>query len=176
LYKVYGDQHYVVYWDLFTKPQWQAKEAEHAAELVRQKELESRTVDLVNPGQEQNERQHKFEAEKSQTGVFGNRRWRGADDGGWFRYVVKVLPDQPQELNVTYWGSDAGRRVFDILVDGKKLATERLENNRPDRFYDQTYTLSEDLTKGKNQLTVSFEAHPRQTAGGVFGLRVLRTR
>jgi hypothetical protein len=77
---------------------------------------------------------------------------------------------------VTYWGSDAGRRVFDILVDGKKLATETLQHNRPDSFFDQTYTLSEDLTKGKSQVTVTFQAHPRQTAGGVFGLRVLRTR
>jgi uncharacterized protein len=176
LYKVHGGRHYVVYWDLLTNTQWQAKESEYATELVRRKELESRTVDLVNPGKEQNERDHKLEAEKSEAGVFGNRGWRHADDGGWFRYVVKVLPDRPQELSVTYWGSDAGRRVFDILVDGKKLATETLENDRPDSFYDQTYALSEDLTKGKSQVTVTFQAHPRQTAGGVFGLRVLRTR
>jgi hypothetical protein len=66
--------------------------------------------------------------------------------------------------------------VFDILVEGKKLATETLENNRPDSFYDQSYALSEELTKGKNRVTVRFQAHPHQTAGGVFGLRVLRTR
>ncbi len=176
LYKVHGDRHYVVYWDLFTSAQWQARETEYAAELVQRKELESRTVDVVNPGEEQNERDHKLAAEKSGTGVFGNRGWRHAEDGGWFRYVVKVLPDRPQELSVTYWGSDSGRRVFDILVDGKKLATETLENNRPDKFYDQTYVLSGELTQGKNQVTVTFQAHPRQTAGGIFGLRVLRTR
>jgi hypothetical protein len=173
LYKVHGDRHYVVYWDLFTRAHWQARETEYAAELVQRKELESRTVDVVNPGEEQNERDHKLAAEKSRTGDFDNRGWRHAEDGGWFRYAVKVLPDRPQELSVTYWGSDAGRRVFDILVDGKKLATERLENNRPDRFYDQSYVLSEELTQGKNQVTVTFQAHPRQTAGGVFGLRVL---
>ena len=171
LYKVHGNRHYVVYWDLFTRAQWQAKETDYAAELVRRKELESRTVDLVNPGEEQNERDHKLETEKSEAGVFGNRGWRHADDGGWFRYVVKVLPDRPQELSVTYWGSDAGRRVFDILVDGKKLATETLENRRPDRFYDQTYALSDDFTRGKNHITVTFQAHPSQTAGGIFGLR-----
>ena len=175
LYKVY-DRHYVVYWDVFSKAQWQAKETEFTAEVVRRKELESRTVDLVNPGEEQNERDHKLEAEKSDTGVFGNRGWRHADDGGFFRYVVKVLPAQPQELRVTYWGSDAGRRVFDILIDGKKLATETLENNRPDSFYDQSYPLTEELTRGKNQVSVTFQAHPRQTAGGIFGLRILRTR
>ncbi len=176
LYRVHGDRHYVVYWDLFTRPQWQARETEYVAEQVGRKRLESRTVDLVNPGEEQNERDHKLEAEKSATGVFGNRGWRHADDGGFFRYVVKVLPSQPLELRVTYWGSDAGRRVFDILVDGKKLATETLENNHPDTFYDQTYALSEQLTRGKNEVSVTFQAHPRHTAGGIFGLRILRTQ
>ena len=173
-YKMHGNRHYVVYWDVFTPAQWQAKEAEYAAELARRKELESRTVDRVNPGEEQNERDHKLEGEKTEAGDFGNRKWRHADDGGLFRYVVKVLPDQPQELSVTYWGSDAGRRVFDILVDGKKLATERLSSTTaPSSFFDQVYPLPEDLTKGKNQVTVTFQAHPRQTAGGVFGLRFL---
>ena len=27
LYKVHGDRHYVVYWDLFTRAQWQARQA-----------------------------------------------------------------------------------------------------------------------------------------------------
>ena len=61
-----------------------------------------------------------------ETGEFSNRRWRHATDGGWFSYNLKVLPDQPQELLVTYWGSDGGGREFDILVDGQKLATQKL--------------------------------------------------
>ena len=48
--------------------------------MARRKELESRTVDLVNPGEEQNERDHKLEGEKTETGGFGNRRWRHADE------------------------------------------------------------------------------------------------
>ena len=75
-YKMHGNRHYVVYWDLFTPAQWQAREAEYAAELARRKELESRTVDQVIPGEEQNERDHKFEGEKTATGGF-----RTADGG-----------------------------------------------------------------------------------------------
>ena len=51
----------------------------------------------------------------------------------------------------------------------KKLATERLQNNRPEQFYDQAYPLPPELTKGKSQVTVTFKAHPRQIAGGIFG-------
>ena len=170
---MHGNRHYTVYWDVFTPSQWEVKKAEYAAELARGKELDNRTIDRVNPGEEQNERDHKLEGEKTGAGDFGNRKWRHAEDGGFFRYVLKVLPHQPQELSVTYWGSERGRRTFDILVDGKKLATERLTASRPEQFFDQVYPLPEDLTKGKSEVTVTFQAHPRQTAGGVFGIRVL---
>jgi DUF1680 family protein len=172
-YAMHGHRRYVVYWDVFTPARYREKEAEYAAELSRRKELDDRTVDRVSPGEEQNERDHKLEGEKTSAGHFGDRKWRHADDGGFFRYTVRVLPHQPQELSVTYWGSDSGRRVFDILVDGTKLATETLEHNRPEQFYDQVYKFPEELTKGKSHVTVSFQAHPRHTAGGIFGLRVM---
>ena len=47
------------------------------------------------------------------------------------RTASAVRPGQPQALSVTYWGSDSGARVFDVLVDGRVVATERLDNNRP---------------------------------------------
>jgi hypothetical protein len=162
----------MVYWDFFTPSQWQTKEAEYAAELDRRKELEQRTVDQVNPGEEQNERDHKLAGENTRTGGFGDRRWRDAADG-WFHYVVKVRPEMAQELNVTYWGSDAGQRAFDILVDDVKLATEQLERNRPEQFLEKHYALPSELIKNKSQITVTFKAHPRNIAGGIFGLRVL---
>ena len=37
-------------------------------------------------------------------------------------------------LDVTYWGSDSGGRVFDILVNGQIIATQTLTNNNPGVF------------------------------------------
>jgi DUF1680 family protein len=175
-YKMHGARRYVVYWDHFTPSQWQVKEAEYAATMARRRELETRTVDQVLPGNDQDERDHNLTEERSNSGVFSNRHWRDASDGGWFRYVLRVEPDRAQELSVTYWGSDGGGRRFDILIDGKKLATQTLENNHPDEFFDQSYPLPEDLLKGKKEVAVTFQAHEQRRAGGVFGLRVLRTK
>jgi hypothetical protein len=86
---------------------------------------------------------------------------------------MKVLPDKAQELRVKYWGSDGAVREFDILVDGRKLATQKLENNKPGEFYHETYRLPRELTRGKDRLTVKFQAHPGKTAGGVFGCAML---
>jgi uncharacterized protein len=173
-YGVHGGRHYQVYFDRFTPAQWKEKEAEYAAELARQREITARTVDYVVPDREQSERDHAMHGEQTAAGDLGDRKWRHATDGGWFSWQLKVLPHQAQELWVTYWGSDGGNRNFDILVDGQKIATQRLENNKPDRFYEEVYRLPADLLKGKPTITVRFQAHPGAFAGGVFGTRVMK--
>jgi DUF1680 family protein len=174
-YAMHGGRRYQVYWDHFTPEGWKAREEAYRLEIERRKDLEARTVDLVNPGEEQDERGHKLAGEKTQAGPFMDRKWRHAPDGGWFSYELKVLPGKAQELAVTYWGSDVGR-IFDVLVDGQKVATQRLQMNRPDRFYDEIYPLPEDLVAGKEKVVVKFQGHPGSTAGGVFGVRVLRPK
>ncbi len=172
-YQMHGERPYVVYWDRFTEEQWQTKEEAYRQELARQAQLAARTVDAVNPGEQQSETDHKLQGEQTASGDFSGRKWRHAVEG-WFDYELQVLPDQPQELWVTYWGSDDGARTFDVLVDGQKLLTQRLQRNRPDTFYDEITPLPESMTRGKQRVTIRFQAHPGNWAGGVFGVRMMR--
>ena len=173
LYKEY-QRPYVVYWDVLSPDQWKAKQAEYEAELAREKALAARTVDQVQIGDDESEQAHQLQGEKTGAGDFGDRHWRHAIDGGWFSYVLKVQPGQPLELRCTYWGSDVGNRVFDILVDDTKVATQKLDRNRPDKFFDEVYRIPAELTEGKDKVTIRFQAHPGAWAGGVFGCRVLK--
>jgi len=168
-YRMHGKRSYVVYWDALAPEEWQARQRERQALEAR---LAARTVDRVIPANEHSERDHNVQGEKT---VTGERKWRHATDGGWFSWEMKVLPDRPQELGVTYWGGDAGGREFDILVDGRKLATQKLENNRPGEFYQETYRLPRELTQGKQRIAVKFQAHPGKVAGGVFGCAILKS-
>ncbi len=172
LYKIHGDRHYVVYFDWFTPAQWQAREAEYREEAAREKALAGRTIDVVNPGEEQNERDHGLKSQRSGHGLFNGRKWRDAADG-WFSWDLKVPGDKPLELRVTYWGSDVGR-LFDILIDGKKLATQKLQDEHPGQFYDETYLIPAERIKGKAKITVRFQARPGSTAGGVFECRLMK--
>ncbi len=172
-YKMHNGRHYQVYWDRFTPTQWQAKQAQYEVEHAKDRALNARTVDYVDPGFDQNERDHNFAGERTSAGDFNERKWRHAPDG-WFSWEMKVLPEEPQELCVTYWGSDGGARTFDILVDGTKIATERLNAKHPDKFYEEVYAIPHDLTKGKSKVAVRFQAQPGNTAGGVFQCRILR--
>jgi DUF1680 family protein len=151
-YKIYKTK-YEVYWDRYTPEQWQSREKEQAAELEKRRQLEARTIDSVRPGEEQNERDHNEQGEKSNSGDFGDHFYRDAADGGWFSWDLKTLPNEPQELVLTYWGEDRGR-TFDVLVDGRKLATERLTATHPGVYFDQAYALAADLTNGKEKITV----------------------
>jgi DUF1680 family protein len=174
-YQMHGHRHYVVYWDCFTPAEWQVKEEQYRGELARRKELEARSVDYVNPGEEQNERGHTLRGEHTGAGDLNGRKWRHAPDGGWFSWQLKALPNEPQQLCVTYWGSDSGRE-FSILVDGNKIATQKLEGRHPDKFFDELYPIPAELLKNQSTVTVRFQAKPGSTAGGVFGCRIVKTR
>jgi hypothetical protein len=121
------------------------------------------------------EQSHALASEGSHTGgapaSTEGEFWRDAT--GWFRYEMKALPDQPNALRCAYWGSD-NNRTFDILVDGKHIATERLTGNNPGNYRYVTYPISPELTRGKSRIQVEFRAAPGSTAGGVFDVRTVR--
>ncbi len=168
------ERRYTVYLDLFTEADWQRREAEIRAEQERQAALEARTVDVLQIGEMQPERDHNLRGERTSAGEAFGRKWRHATDGGWFAFDLKVRPGEPHELLVTYWGGETGHRVFDILVNGEKLATQRLNQNAPGRFFDEVYPVPARLTEGRETIHVRFQAHPGAWAGGVFGVRLLQ--
>ena len=143
----------------------------------KQRQLDARTVDELHPGEEQSERDHQLHGEQSSSGdgPNGNGRWRDASGGGEFSFVLKSLPTTPLDLICTYWGSDTGNRVFDILVDGTKIASETLNGSAPGRYFDAVYPIAAALTAGKTQVTVRFQAKPGAMAGGLFGCRLVQS-
>jgi uncharacterized protein len=172
------DRRYCVYWDILTTDQWTALKSQRDAERAREEALEARTLDKVDIGIPASEAGHNLKSEGSNTGfgAYGKHmrtRWRDAA-GGWFSYEVKVLTGQATVLSVTYWGKEIGDRTFDLLVDDKRIGTTTLDSNHPEQFYDVTYTIPAEATAGKEKVTIRFEAHPGNTAGGVFGIRTFK--
>lgn len=169
---------YTVYWDTFTPAAWQAREADYQAAQERTRILEARTVDEMRPGEQQPEHDHALQSEKSTTGdgPDGGGHWRDARDGGWFSFDLKTLPDTPQDLVCTYWGSEAGSRAFDILVDGVKIAAQTLHEDKPGQYFDVVTPIPAEMVAGKSKVRVRFQAHPGAMAGGLFGCRVVRRK
>jgi uncharacterized protein len=175
LYQIHA-QRYSVYWNVLTEPEWKAHEEARKADIQRQQDLKARTVDELQPGDKQSELDHRVQGEKSDPVEALGRSLRHAYDGGWFAYDLAVPANAPADLIVTYWGGETGQRTFDILVNDRRIATQSLHQDEPGHFWDKGYPLPDELTKGTNQVTVKFKAHPGNYAGGVFGLRVVRRK
>jgi hypothetical protein len=131
-------------------------------------------VDSVRIGTLEDELAHGLLCVNSSSFSFKNKEGRHCTNGGWMSYDLKVLLYEPMVLSCLYWGSDAGTRVFDISVDGVKIATQRLQNNQPGEFFEVKYELPPELTEHKKKVTVKFEAHPDCWVGSVFGLQMLK--
>jgi uncharacterized protein len=169
------DSRYVMYWRVTTPEGFaevQAAIREREAAAMR---LDQRTIDRVIPGEQQPEVEHNFKSEGAEAGVLRGASWRHARAPGWFSYELRVVPDTPLELGVRYWGNERGGRTFDILIDGKTLATENTAAkwNR-NEFVDVHYPIPSEWVRGRQFITVTFRPHAGHHAGGVFDLRILR--
>jgi uncharacterized protein len=164
------DQRYTVYWTVLSPSAWTARKAEIAALDARRKDIDARAIDTVVVDNATSERDHGYKGENATQGYFEGRRTREAR-GGWFSYTLRVPADRPVTLVCTYRGSEGRRRSFDVMVDGEKVAAESLEYH-PTEELDREYPIPESLTRGKDQVTVRFQAQPQSTAGAVLEVRI----
>ena len=66
-------------------------------------------------------------------------------------------------------------RVFYIFIDNVKIATEDINKYKASKFYDISYAIPAELTKGKEKVTVKFQAQPGNNVGPVYGgIRIMR--
>jgi len=171
LYKA-SDQRYTVYWKVYSPAEWDKRNAEIAAKESRRKDMERRSLDAVNINDEKSESDHGIKGENSTQGYFEGKRTREARNG-WFSYDLKVLPDKPMALVCTYVGSPGRPHTFDVLVDGEKVATQKLEAAGFE-LVDFEYKLPDRLTRGKQRITVKFQSLPDSGTGGVFDVRIIQ--
>jgi hypothetical protein len=135
--------------------------------------LAARRVDEVKINDPESESEHELKFAISRGGDFSGRKFREALFGGFISYRLKVAPSRPMSLYCTYWGEDAGGRRFDILVNDQVIATQTLQFNAKGRFFDVEYKLPEKLTRDQNAVTITFQAYPRKTVGGLYGCQIL---
>lgn len=167
-------QHYAVYWDLFTTEEWKDMQEAYKKELKRLQELDKITVDYITLGEMQPERDHNLRGKNIGNGISHRKKWRAAWIGGWFEFDMKVLPDVPQNLRVTYWGGETEHLEFDIYVDGKVLARQQLYQNSPGYFFEVEYPLPANLIRGKNRITIRFKGVPGSWTGAVYNVRLTK--
>jgi uncharacterized protein len=163
-----------VYFKKFTDDEWAKEQIAVAAEQARVKELMGRSVDVVKLGDKDAERAHNLVSEISYPVSYRGKTGRDARSGGFFEFKSKVA-DEPLVLKATYWGEER-KRLFHILVDGKRIASETLGYNKPGEWAERDYAIPQELLKGKSEVVVRFEPEKGHTAGPVFGCLIYRAK
>jgi DUF1680 family protein len=168
------DSRYSIYWMTATQEEYKnmidsIKAAEDS--LVW---LNNRSIDIVNPGEQQSEVDHQLKSTNSNTGNNQGEFWRDANNGS-FCYTLRTNKHTNAVLMIRYWGNEEGPRKFDILIDGQKLTTENLTNKwNKSEFINVIYPLPSSLLKGKSTIKLCFKAYPQNTAGGIYNIRLLK--
>jgi DUF1680 family protein len=129
-------------------------------------------VDQVLPGRRASEESHDLASEASLTGIGPQGRpWRDAAPDGWFSYTLANRPGSDLDLVCTWWGSDKDRE-FEILVNGRTLATHKLTASNPGIYYETQHAIPREALAGQQNVVVRFQGTGRGRTGGVFGIRL----
>ena len=153
------DRRTAVYFPRFTEERWAREESAFVATQRERAALEARTIDQINLGEMQPERDHAYASNHSDLFSFAGRSARQLPwgEGHWLEFDMAVR-DAPVLLRVLYWGEEVNKR-FDISIDGTKIASERRATRPEKRFVGVDYPLPAELTRGKKAVRVRFETH-----------------
>ncbi|MFT3784129.1 MAG: glycoside hydrolase family 127 protein [Nibricoccus sp.] len=165
------DSRYMVYWRLVQPERYKSLLEEMTANEKERLALEARTLDQVNPGEQQPEVEHAYAGEDSATGSSVGRHWR--DSGNWFGYALHGEKNRGGELVLTFSAGE-NRREFDLVVNDQVISTVKLAGRTPDKFNDVSYVVPDSLARPDGSLVVKFVAKSGLRTGSVYGVRLLK--
>ena len=170
------DARYMAYWRTTTAAGYPAVVAAIEASERERQALEARTLDQVQPGEQQPEVDHAYAGHGSATGVLMGRAWR--DTGAWFGYRLRARRDvaatAPLALALELFGGD-WNVAMQVEVEGRVLATVEMSGAGTDAFDVRRIALPAGLSALAHGagIDVRFVAREGRRTPRLFGLRLV---
>ena len=170
------DSRYMMYWLALGENDYKAYMQKLADEEKARQALEARTVDKVNPGEQQPETDHRMETDDSSKGNTEGVFFRDARDGHFFSYLMQTKGETDLSLQLKFWGQDEWRTSeFDIYVNDKLLCSVNNSHRwRTTQFKTVDYAIPSEFVKGKKEIRVKFVAHKGKQVGQIYGVRLVK--
>lgn len=170
------DSRYMMYWLALGENDYKAYMQKLADEEKARQALEARTVDKVNPGEQQPETDHRMETDDSNKGNTDGIFFRDAKDGHYFSYLMQTKGETNLSLQLKFWGQDEWRTSeFDIYVNDKLLCSVNNSHRwRTTQFKTVDYAIPSEFVKGKKEIRVKFVAHKGKQVGQIYGVRLVK--
>lgn len=170
------DSRYMMYWLALGENDYKAYMQKLADEEKARQALEARTVDKLNPGEQQPETDHRMETDDSNKGNTEGIFFRDAKDGHYFSYLMQTKGETNLSLQLKFWGQDEWRTSeFDIYVNDKLLCSVNNSHRwRTTQFKTVDYAIPSEFVKGKKEIRVKFVAHKGKQVGQIYGVRLVK--
>ena len=170
------DSRYMMYWLALSEDNYQGYLDNLAKQEKERQELEDRTVDKVQPGEQQPESDHFMETDESFVGNSNDVFYRDANDGHYFSYLMKTDGQTSLSLRLKYWGVGEWKsHEFDIFVDDILVTSvNNTGKYRISEFKYETYPVPEEALKDKQQVRVKFVAKPHRQIGEIYEVRLVK--
>jgi hypothetical protein len=170
------DSRYMMYWLALSEDNYQGYLDNLAKQEKERQELEERTVDKVQPGEQQPESDHFMETDESFVGNSNDVFYRDANNGHYFSYLMKTDGQTNLSLRLKYWGVGEWKsHEFDIFVDDVLVTSvNNTGKYRISEFKYETYPVPEEALKGKQQVRVKFVAKPHRQIGEIYEVRLVK--
>ena len=170
------DSRYMMYWLALSEDNYQGYLDNLAKQEQERQALEDRTVDKVQPGEQQPESDHFMETDDSFVGNSNDVFYRDASNGHYFSYLMQTGGQTNLSLRLKYWGVGEWKsHEFDIFVDDVLVTSvNNTGKYRISEFKYETYPVPEEALKGKKQVRVKFVAKPHRQIGEIYEVRLIR--
>ena len=170
------DSRYMMYWLALSEDNYKHYQEELAKAEQERQLMEDRTVDKVQPGEQQPETDHQMETDRSYTGNTNDCFWRDASNGHYFSYLMQTEGYDDLKLCLKYWGVGEWKtHEFDILVDDVLVkSVNNTGKYRISEFKYEMYDIPAELLKGKTQVRVKFMAKPDKQIGEIYEVRLMK--
>ena len=170
------DARYMMYWLALSEENYKGYLDDLAKKEQERQALEARTVDKVQPGEQQPEADHFMETDRSQVGNTNDVFFRDASDSHYFSYLMQTGGQTDLSLRLKYWGVGEWKsHEFEIFVDD--VLVKEVNNTgkyRISEFKYETYPVPAELLKDKKQVRVKFVAKPRKQIGEIYEVRLVK--
>ena len=171
------DSRYMLYWLALSSDGYKEYIDNLAQEEKARMELEEKTTDKVQPGEQQPESDHFMEADETSTrGITNDVPFRDARDGGSFSYMMQTKGRTDLSVRIRYWGQDEWRTCeYDLYVDDTLVTSVSNSRKwRSSQWKYETYPIPASALKGKKQVRVKFVAKPHRQVGEIYEVRLVK--
>lgn len=166
------DRRTAVYFPTYNDDAWQQEWRGYQARLAAHTVLDARTVDVLQPGESDQEAAHDLAFDFSEFWQYAGRGMRQAWWGeGHFVEARMAVKPGTSALRVLYWGEDVNKD-FVIMIDGRELVRERRKAQSVKAFVAIEYPLSLP-NSAQDKVRVRFES--RGSDAPFYELRTVTT-